>query len=654
MTVAQAMQTASEHHRAGRFDQAESIYRAILARYPDDPGAIHQLGVLQGQRGLNDEGIALIRRAIQLVPDFHDAYSNLGFLLGGTRRFDEAQAAFSKALELKPDFFEPVLGIGKILAAKGKVDEAIAQFVLAAELRPAYLLPHLELAELLLIQNRLDEALASFRRAIEIDPNSARAHFGMGNALISQLKFDAAIAALQRAIQIEPSHGPCHNNLAHALAETGRLSEAVAIYRQALKLLPDSPEVLASLGNALTLNREFEEAIVVCRRAIQIKPELAQAHSNLGNALIDKGELEEAQASFHLALQLNPDYSEAYNNLGNALFWSGKFEPAAAAFRRASELRPDLPDGPWNLANCLLLNGDFENGLPLYEWRWKIKTMSAPRPFHQPQWAGEELSGRTILLHAEQGLGDILQFIRYVPLVIGRGGQVILECPSTLIRLFSQLPNIREIVVTGAPLPHFDVHCPLMTLPLAFKTDLNSIPASIPYLAADAALSEPWKERLDSDNRGRRTGLVWAGASRHTNDRNRSIRLSQFAPLASVPNAVFFSLQKGDAAKQTPPPGMIWRDFTADIADFADTAALLENLDLVITVDTSVAHLAGAMGKPVWLLLPFVPDWRWFLLREDSPWYPTMRLFRQATRGDWADVMNRVSEALKEFYDNSL
>jgi hypothetical protein len=243
----------------------------------------------------------------------------------------------------------------------------------------------------------------------------------------------------------------------------------------------------------------------------------------------------------------------------------------------------------------------------------------------------------------------MLQFVRYAPLVTQRGGRVILECPATLTRLFSQLPQIQQIIATGAPLPNFDIHCPLMSLPLAFKTDLNSIPASIPYLKSDPKLSEVWNKRLESEKTGRRIGLAWAGASTHPNDRNRSIHLSQFAPLAGTPDAIYFSLQKGEATKQVPPAGMVWRDFTSDITDFADTAALLENLDLLITVDTSVAHLAGAMGKRVWLLLPFVPDWRWLLHREDSPWYPTMRIFRQLTLGDWPGVMSRVTEELKEF-----
>jgi ADP-heptose:LPS heptosyltransferase len=266
----------------------------------------------------------------------------------------------------------------------------------------------------------------------------------------------------------------------------------------------------------------------------------------------------------------------------------------------------------------------------------------------QPQWDGSDLRGKTILLHNEQGLGDAIQFIRYLPMIAARGGRIILACDPVLMRLFQQLPSIAQFIPLGGVLPHLDVHCAVTTLPLVFKTDLDSIPAVLP-LRADPKLAEAWKQKMSSDRSIRKIGLVWSGSPRHPNDRQRSVQLSQLAPLTTVKGASFYSLQMGEAVKQISATGISLHDFTSEIKDFADTAALIENLDLVISVDTSVAHLAGTMQKKVWLLLPYTPDWRWLLERADSSWYPTMRLFRQTSLNDWQDPISRMTQALAEW-----
>jgi len=308
-----------------------------------------------------------------------------------------------------------------------------------------------------------------------------------------------------------------------------------------------------------------------------------------------------------------------------------------------------LPDGHWNLALALLVQGHFPEGWEEYEWRWKTKGLLSPRQLlPQPLWDGRPLAGRAILLHAEQGLGDTIQFIRYLPLVAQRGGRVIVECQPELQRLVQAMTPDIPVLARGQPLPDFAFQCPLLSLPKALGTTLATIPATVPYLHADAQNVQMWRDRLAGHGSALKVGLIWAGNPHHKNDRNRSVKLASLAPLAQVPGVQFYSLQKGAAAAQakTPPPGMDLIDRTDDLQDFADTAAMIANLDLVIAVDTSVVHLAGALAKPVWTLLPYCPDWRWLLKRQDSPWYPTMRLFRQPEIGDWDSVIQQLAAAL--------
>jgi hypothetical protein len=318
-------------------------------------------------------------------------------------------------------------------------------------------------------------------------------------------------------------------------------------------------------------------------------------------------------------------------------------------------LRTDYAEAHWNLALTLLLNSNLPEGWREFEWRLKIPEIVAPRDFSQPGWNGSDLRGKTILVHDEQGFGDAIQFARYLPMVAERGGNIILGCARETAGLFQTMPAIGRVLTSGQPMPGFDAHVPLLSLPLMFGTTLSTIPAKVPYLTAPAEGVENWRRKIGAGDGRVRVGLAWAGRPTHKNDPRRSMRLDQFAPLANIKSVCFYSLQKGEAARQSasPPAGMQWVDWTDDLHDFADTAGLVANLDLVICVDTAVAHLAGAMGKPVWVLLPFVPDWRWLLNRDDSPWYPTMRLFRQSTAGDWDGVIQRVGTALEEYWPTS-
>jgi Flp pilus assembly protein TadD len=489
-----------------------------------------------------------------------------------------------------------------------------------------------------------DESIFKAAMSLTVDPTfqTALQHHQAG-------RLSQARDLYQQILAQQPDHaGALHLSGVIALQE-GRNDLAVDLIGKAIALGPSSPEAHCNLGIALQEKGQLTGAVAAYRRAIALKPNYPAAHSNLGAALRDTDKLDEAIAAFRQAIALGPSFADAHSNLGIALRDKGQLDDAITAYRQALALKPDYPEAHHNLALLLLLRGDFLAGWNEFEWRWRCKQFPSPcRTFDQPQWDGSDLAGRTILLHAEQGFGDTIQLIRYVPLVASRRGKVILQCGPELQRLLGRTTGIARWVGPGGDLPPFDIHCPLLSLPRAFGTTLQSIPQAVPYLQADAEGVERWRRELAADGGRFRVGLAWAGRPTHRNDRNRSLSLSTLAPLAQARGMTFYSLQKGEAGKQAanPPAGLELVDWTAELNDFADTAALIANLDLVISVDTAVVHLAGAMAKPAWTLLPFVPDWRWLLEREDSPWYPTMRLFRQPSRGDWGSVIARVAEAL--------
>ena len=487
---------------------------------------------------------------------------------------------------------------------------------------------------------RLPQAGELYRTALALTPDEPDALHLSG--LIAYQSGDAARGAALTARAVRLRRTPeflCNHGL--ALEGAGRLSEAAAAARAAVELAPGLPEAHLNLGNALNGLERSDEAVAALERAVALRPGDGKAHSALGYALETLDRLPDAEAACRRATDLSPGLGEAWANLGRVLNEQGRTRAARAAYAAAARARPATPKDPWNLALALLLNGFLAEGFAEYEWRWLYDGFPSPRRrFAQPVWTGEPLAGRTILLHAEQGLGDAIQFARYAPLVAKRGGRVVLEAHAPLRRLLLGLDGVTALATLGGPLPDFDVHCPLLSLPRL----VGSIPADVPYLAAGVDAAAGWRARLGG---GMKIGLVWAGNPGHANDRNRSLPLAALAPLLNTPGVRFFSLQKelrpGDRAILAE-HGVT--DLAPDLGDFADTAAALEALDLLVTVDTSVAHLAGALGRPVWLLLPFLPDWRWMTGRTDSPWYPTMRLFRQGRRGDWPGVVERVAAAL--------
>ena len=427
-----------------------------------------------------------------------------------------------------------------------------------------------------------------------------------------------------------------------ALAHLGQFDEAVIAYQTALRFKPDFFEAWTNLGSALARRQQFNEALAACTEAARLRPDIAEIQVNLSNASRETWNLDQAVSAAEYALKLRPTMAEAHLCLGAVRACQGKFDQAIESYRQVIRLRPDVPAAHLNLGLALLVTGNLPAGWPEYEWRQRCPGVLAPTRFPQPRWTGEPLNGKTILLQSEQGLGDAIHFIRYVPLVAARGGKVLVECPPPLARLFSTIPGIEQVITTGQSIPNFDCHIALPSLPSVFNTTLESIPASIPYLKPDEAAVQSWKDRINPKPGFRQIGLVWAGSPDNRNDRHRSIPLERFAPFFETERAQFHSLQI-IPPPATPLPLSDWSKF---LTDFAETAALIANLDLVISVDTAPAHLAAALGKPVWLLIPFPPDWRWLLNREDSVWYPTIRLFRQPVPGDWQTPIDAVAQAL--------
>lgn len=434
-----------------------------------------------------------------------------------------------------------------------------------------------------------------------------------------------------------------------ALQDEGKHDEAIPCYQKAIELNRGFAPAYYNLGVALQKKGKPDEAFLCYQMAIDFNSAYAEAYYNQGIILKEKGRLDEAATYFEMALQSKPAYAGAYYNLGSIQIAKGKFDEALSLYRKTIELNPDYTEAHWNIALVNLLYGNFSEGWKGYEWRWKLKEIAVEHDFNRPAWDGSDIKGQTILLHAEQGLGDTIQFIRYAPLVASRGAKVIVECQKELVSLLQNNNNMYQIIGQGSHLPEFDIHCPLLRLPLVFRTTLENIPSSVPYIAVNSVLVQKWRDKLKPDHSKLKIGLAWSGDPGMKDDINRSCSLEVFSPLANVESISFYSLQKGEAAEQAknPPEGLKITDYTEELKDFSDTAALIENLDLVISVDSAVAHLAGAIGKPVWTLIPFVPDWRWMLNREDSPWYPTMRLFRQSTRGDWKSVVANIAYNIK-------
>jgi tetratricopeptide (TPR) repeat protein len=581
--LARSFEQALTAHRAGRLDEAGRLYDAVLAVDPRHADALHLSGVLKNQQGEPAEALRLVAAALRAKPNAVNTLMSHGVILDALKRHEEALASFDRVL------------------AQGAGDASL--------------------------------------------------HYNRGNALRSFGRIAEALHSFDRAIEFAPDLGVAHHNRASALAALERCEEALGGFDRALALdlnTADRISALSNRGKTLVKLRRLEEALASYDQALALAPDHVDTLVRRGTALTRLGRCGEALAAFAGALRIDPDCLDAYVNRGNAYAVLKQFDAALADFAFVTARQPDHADANFNEALVRLCLGDFGRGWRKYEYRWDCSQLAAARPkIARPMWHGDtDPRGKTILLYAEQGMGDVLQFVRYAPLLAARGAKVIVGVHRPLAAVMTGVPGVAQVIADGEALPNFDLYCPMMSLPLAFGTDLATIPATVPYIRAQQARIDRWRERLPQTGR-LRVGICWAGTAAHQNDRRRSIPLATFAKILSVEGLDFVNLQKevteADAAiLNAHGVAQLGQDF----ADFADTAAVVAQLDLVIAVDTSIVHLAGAMAKATAALIAFTPDFRWMLGRTDTPWYPTMRLYRQDEIDDWTAPLERLRQEL--------
>lgn len=596
----------------------------MLEAEPRNSDALYLLGSLCVETGALNDAVRLLEAAVREQPrnaTFLDALGNAYRLTG---RPGEALHVLGQAVRIMPEFAGAYLNAGTVHHAAGRLNEAEDCYRRAAVLAPKMAAAHSNLGEVLRAMGRLSEALVSCQNAIEFDPNFAQAHSHLANVLLGLGRMEEAEASARRALAIEPKMAPAYNSLSSALHGLARYSEAEAELRKALAL----------------------------------NPNYALARKNLSGALFNQDKLDEAEAECLRALELEPTMAAAYNNLALIRQTRGDLAAAEAGYKRVLELQPGDALAQWNYAVLKLLQGDYANGLRLYESRFAamgtnpigVRDAGTLRALSAiPRWQGEPLAGKTVLIWSEQGLGDTVMTLRYLPRVKASGAARIIHYGTPeLARLVKTFREI-DVVLGWNELPTLrdvDFHCPILSLPFIFGTRLDSIPREVPYLRIPAEMHPRWSARLAKDRLN--VGLAWAGSRTHRRDHLRSIPLAAFAALGNNRRVRLVSLQKGPGQAEIATAGLPIEDWMSECEDMLDTAALMANLDLVISVDTLVVHLAGALAKPVWLLNRLESEWRWMLDREDSPWYPTMRIFRQTRLGEWGDVIARVEAELEK------
>jgi tetratricopeptide (TPR) repeat protein len=672
-------------HQAGNVKEAISMYQQLLVQLPDEPQILTALGTAWFQLESYSEGVKMLERSIDIFPNQVHALSNIAFGLHKLSRFDEAITFCDRAIALAPDFSAAHNNKANSLNKVKRFDEALASCDSAIDLDPNSADVHHIRGNILNEMGSFDKALENYDRAIFLNSNFIDAYFSRSNLLNELKRFEEALIGYDHLLSLKPDFVDAYCNRGDVLRGLKRPEEALKSYEKAILFKPDCIEAHNNRSVVLNELKCFEQVIECCDYLIALKPDLAEAYSNKGNALNELNRLDEALMSHDYAISLKSDFAEGYVNRGNVLSALRRFDKALENYNQAILLKSDLieaycnrgvafkelncfekalqdydyviamkpecAESYWNKALIKLTLGEFIEGWKLCEWRWKCEQIKKNRAFEQPLWLGDaSISGKTILIYPEQGLGDIIQMCRYVPMLNALGAKVVLEVPVSLVSVVSTLKSDLDIVKKGATLPNFDVQCPIMSLPLALKTTVDTIPAEIPYLFSNPAKQKVWKERLGTKTKPR-IGFVCSGSTTHNDDSKRSIPLDLLKPLFELPHE-FHMLQKeirSDDQKvlELFPHIQIYQEY---LVDFSDTAALIEEMDLVVSVDTSVVHLAGALGKPVWVLISWAPDFRWLLDRTDNPWYPTATLFRQPERGNWEHVIEDICQKLKGQY----
>jgi tetratricopeptide (TPR) repeat protein len=617
MTNADLLTAGREWQQAGNLSRAEGAFRELVSVEPENTEAWQALGSVCRAQGKRGDAVDAFQRAVTHDPQSVQAHNSLGIALLEAGNIEGAAACFERVLELNPGLAAVYNNLGNVYLAQGRKDDALRQYEHAVRLQPEFAEAHGNLGNVLRELGRHEQALASCRLGVQLKPDFTIGHNSLGAVYSALRRWDEAGKSFREALRLNPNYPEAHTNLGAVLRELGRLTEAEAELREALRL----------------------------------RPEMIEAHIALARVQLDANRLEAAEASCREALRLRPNLSEALQALGMIDMLLARPEQALDWYRQAVALDPNEPSLHRNVAIALLLMGRYAEGWAEYEWRWRCPE-AGERPSPQPLWDGSSLEGRTIVLYGEQGLGDTVQFVRYARLARERGGRVVVAAQNSILPLLRSADGVDDVVALGDPLLFFDVHAGLIDVARIVGTTEKTIPADVPYIEVEAQLVEHWRQELASLG-GFKVGIAWQGKPSFYFDRFRSMPLKEFAPLAAVPGITLISLQKGFGSEQIAALDGLFKvvDLGPQLderAAFLDTAAVIKNLDLVIASDSATAHLAGALGVPVWLATPFSPDWRWLLARDDSPWYPTMRLFRQERRGDWRHVFQRMAMALAE------
>jgi len=604
------LNSAIKLHHAGQFQEAISIYKKLLPRQRRNPKFLYLLGTASLQLGHVKYGLDILRRSIAIDPQNAYAHNNMGLALQTLQRLNEALPSYDKALAIQPGFLEA-------LNNRGNAFQTL---------------------------NRLNEALSDYDGALAINPNYPEAFNNRGNTLRGLGRFEEALASYDRALALRESYFEVNYNRGVLLHDLGKLDAALLSYNEVLEMNPSHAEAYNNRGNVLQDLNRLDEALSSYDRALEIRPRNAETHNNRGNTLRKLEQLDGALESYDKAIAINPFYAVAHSNRGAVLHELGRLREALTSYSHALAITPDFKEAMFHKSLALLSAGEYLDGWSLYEERFRQSDFqSAYHESAKPKWLGEDIAGKTLLVYSEGGLGDVVQFCRYLPQIQALGAKLIVGVPKRVVELISTLDCRMSLFAHGEALPEFDAYCSMMSLPYLFKTTLETVPAISPYLFSPPDKVREWREKLGTQKR-LRVGLAWSGSPTNKNDLNRTMQLQTLLPMLDVSAIEWHSLQKeyrrSDQGILNRHPEIMQHQDA--FHQFSDTAALMECLDLVISVDTSVAHVAAAMGKPVWILLSTHPDFRWMFDRTDSPWYPTVKLYRQRTRGDWDGVIASV------------
>ena len=628
------------HHEQGRASEAERLYGDVLEQDPAAADAWHLMGRLWLERRDFSSALACVAKAISLRPDLPAFHKSLGDVLAVEGRAREAALCYQEAVRLDPNCVAAWVALGDLLQSQGQADAACGAFVRAIEADPDSAEAFNNLGNTLRSLGRMGEALECYRQSLRLRPDQAEAPVNLSAWCLRERREKEAEQWARRALELRPGLVPALSNLSMALVEQQRYGEAEAPARQAVARAPGAAHLHCNLGSVLLHQRKWDEAEGECRKAMELAPGHPQASLNRGVILQATGRLDEAAAQLHDLLEAEPRNAAAWTNLGTVRAAQGRHDAALFCFEEALRIEPDHPKAHFCRSLEWLGRGRLAEGFAEYEWRWKVAR--APRSGMGKRWDGGPLEGRTILLTAEQGLGDTIQFARYIPLVAARGGRVVLESQKGAAPVVRSVQGVVEVILPDDPLPDFDVQAPLMSLPAIFGTTPESIPADVPYLQCEPGEAKRWETRLGTRT-GLRVGLAWAGNPENGGDLRRSMPLDSLSPVGKLAKVECFSLHNGAQQRESVRAASGWlRDVLSDDGGLLELGALMSCMDLVITVDTMPAHLAGAMGLRVWTVLCASPDWRWMRGGKTTAWYPSMRLFRQREPGEWGGVVESV------------